>query len=944
MEHQKLNKIIGFAVLVISLIVYGKTVAPTTSYWDCGEFISSSYILGVPHPPGAPLHVLVGRVFTMIPDWLISDIGLRVNIISVLVSALSVMFAYLIIVRLIREFKGIPETVDQKINIYTAGVIGALGFALTDSQWFNAVEAEVYAVSIFFTTIVVWLILVWLEKAENPVSDKILVLIAYLIGLATGVHLLNILAIPTLFLIVYFKKAELNIKTFSLWAAGAIAAFAAIYPGIVKGIPWLLNKFSFLAIGLVTLGVLFAIVYAVQNQKRLVSLALMSILLVTVGYSTYTALYIRSDMHPAINENHPNTPKKFVSYLNREQYGELTFFPRRYRGLPSKQAFEATRSGSYAKHDFGKQVKHLWNYQIKKMYIRYFGWQFIGKGTTLGPDNYIVEVLSGKGLMGWPFLIGLIGMFFHFRRDWKHASSILTLFIMTGIAITIYLNQEDPQPRERDYAYVGSFFAFSIWIGMGVSAILELVQNAFRQNSPLRKVGIGLTILLLIMAVPSNLYLHNAHPHDRSGNYVAFDYSYNILQSFEANAILFTNGDNDTFPLWYLQYVEDIRRDVRVVNLSLLNTPWYIKQLRDEEPKVPIALTNTQIDQLGPALWSEPKMARIEVPRDKLIGQFEKAEDNASFLIENVPQNPAIEFELVHTKIIQGHKVLLVQDRMIIHILAANKFKKPVYFAVTVSPTNMLNLDNRRNVKDSKNYLRMDGLAFRVMPYGGPKNDFISPVKLEANLFEHFKYRNLDNPEVYFNNNIIGLLQNYRSAFLRLTNYYRTQGLTQNNKEKALAVLQKMDAVMPEEVIPLRDFRLSLNFGQMYSDFGNPQGLEDRLDKILKIYNLRTIDQLYIAEFYAQILKNNAKAESLVVSLREENPETREIYLWLASHYTRSRRFDDGIQVLEKWMNDHPEDLIVKKELTELQAFASANDSLNISNSSSDSSSAKDSK
>jgi len=916
MEHQKLNKIIGFAVLGISLFVYGKTVAPTTSYWDCGEFISCSYILGVPHPPGAPLHVLVGRVFTMIPDWLISDIGLRVNIISVLVSALSVMFAYLIIVRLIRGFKGIPETVDQKINIYTAGVIGALGFAFTDSQWFNAVEAEVYAVSIFFTAIVVWLILVWLEKAENPVSDKIIVLIAYLIGLATGVHLLNILAIPTLFLIVYFKKAELNIKTFSLWAAGAIAAFAAVYPGIVKGIPWLLNKFSFLAIGLVTLGVLFTIVYAVQNQKRLLSLALMSILLVSVGYSTYTALYIRSDMQPAINENHPNTPKKFVSYLNREQYGDIPLTDRR---------------------------APMWEYQIKKMYVRYFGWQFIGKGTTLGPDNYIVEVLSGKGLMGWPFLIGLIGMFFHFRRDWKRASSILTLFIMTGIAITIYLNQDDPQPRERDYAYVGSFFAFSIWIGMGASAILELVQNAFRQSSSLRNIGIGLTILLLFVAVPSNLYQHNAHPHDRSGNYVAFDYSYNILQSCEPNAILFTNGDNDTFPLWYLQYVEEIRPDVRVVNLSLLNTPWYIKQLRDEEPKVPIALTNTQIDQLGPALWSEPKLARIEVPRDKLVGQFEKAEDNASFSVEDVPQNPAIEFELAHTKIIQGHPVLLVQDRMIIHILAANKFKKPVYFAVTVSPTNMLNLDNRRNLKDLKNYLRMDGLAFQIMPYGGPKNDFISPVKLEANLFENFKYRNLDNPDVYFNNNIKGLLQNYRSAFLRLTNYYRTQGLTQNNKEKALAVLQKMDTVMPEEVIPLRDFRLSLDFARMYSDFGSPQGLEERLDKIPKIYYMRTIDQLYLAEFYAQILKNNTKAESLAVSLREENPDTREIYLWLASHYTRSRRFDDAIRILEKWLKDHTNDLVVKKELTELQAFASADDSLNIPNSSSDTSSAKDS-
>lgn len=916
MEHQKLNKIIGFAVFVISLIVYGKTVAPTTSYWDCGEFITSSYILGVPHPPGAPLHVLVGRVFTMIPDWLISDIGLRVNMISVLLSALSVMFAYLIIVRLIREFKGIPETIDQKINIYTAGVIGALGFAFTDSQWFNAVEAEVYAVSIFFTAIVVWLILVWLEKAENPVNDKILVFIAYLIGLATGVHLLNILAIPTLFLIVYFKKSALNIKTFSLWAAGAIAAFAAIYPGLVQGIPWLLNKFSFLTIGLVTLGVFFAIVYAVKNQKRLLSLGLMSILLVSVGYSTYTALYIRSDMRPAINENHPNTPQKFVSYLNREQYGDIPLTDRR---------------------------SPMWEYQIKKMYVRYFGWQFIGQGMTLGRDNYIVETLSLHGLMGLPFIIGLVGMFFHFNRDWKRASSILTLFIMTGIAITIYLNQDDPQPRERDYAYVGSFFAFSIWIGMGASAILELVQNAFRQNSSLRKVGIGLTILLLIVAVPSNLYQHNAHSHDRSGNYVAFDYSYNILQSCGPNAILFTNGDNDTFPLWYLQYVEGIRDDVRVVNLSLLNTPWYIKQLRDEEPKVPITFTDAQIDQLGPALWSEPKMARVEVPRDKLIKEFEKGEDNASISIEDVPQNPAIEFELAHTKIIQGHPVLLVQDRMIIHILATNKFKKPVYFAVTVSPTNMLNLDNKRNVEGSKNYLRMDGLAFQVMPYGGPRNDFISPVKLEANLFENFKYRNLDNPEVYYNNNILGLLQNYRSAFLRLTNYYRTQGLTQSNKEKALAVLQKMDEVMPEEVIPLRDFRLSLNFGQMYSDFGSRDGLIKRLDKIAEIYNMGTVDQLYIAEFYAQILKNNAKAESLAVSLMDENPETKEIYLWLASHYTRARRFDDAIQTLQEWMKDHPDDFTMKKELTELQAFTSANDSLNISNGSSDSSSVKDS-
>lgn len=1064
MEHQKLNRIIGFFVFVISLIIYGKTVAPTTSYWDCGEFITCSYILGVPHPPGAPLYILVGRVFTMIPDWLISDIGLRVNIISVLVSALSVMFTYLIIVRLIREFSGIQETVEQKVSVYVSAIIGALGFAVTDSQWFNAVEAEVYAVSMFFTAIVVWLILVWSEKAENPVSDKILLLIAYLIGLATGVHLLNILAIPTICLIVFFKRyqqesiwkfilfgvlsfvsliilsfivtpvvlgisrlfydidlssasgfketfqvlstrypAVINIAT--LWVLIAsfvihnyfnskrqfwkeysqvavfvsilLLIFTAIYLGIVKGIPWVINESSFLILGLLVLALFGAIYYAIQNQQRILALSLMGFMLVSMGYSTYTALYIRSDMGPAINENHPNTPEKFVSYLNREQYGDIPVTERR---------------------------APMWEYQIKKMYIRYFGWQFIGKGTTLGPDNYIVETISTRGLMGLPFLVGLIGVFFHFNRDRKRAFSILTLFIATGFLITMYLNQEDPQPRERDYAYCGSFFAFSIWIGLGVMGTIELIRDFLNDKSLLRKLlyifvpalivlliprliklqpdgafykafnGMGLflallgalivvfsiiewlfyylkekgifkenyhvlSLLILFAIVPANLYKFNSRPHDRTGNYVAFDYSYNILQSCEPNAILFTNGDNDTFPLWYLQYVEGIRQDVRVVNLSLLNTPWYIKQLRDEEPKVPITLSDAQIDQLGATLWPEPRMAQIQVPRHKLLEQLEKQEDNASISAEDVPENPKIEFELSHTKIIANQPAILTQDRMIIHILAANRFEKPVYFSVTVSPTNMLNLDNRRNAEGLQNYLRMDGLAFRVMPYGGPR-DFIAPAKLEANLFENFKYRNLDNQDVYFNNNILGLLQNYRSAFLRLANYFQSKGRTDKAfQEKSLAVLDQMDKVMPEEVIPLRDFRLSLNFGRMYSDFGRPEALEERLERIPEIYNLEPVDRLYLAEYYAQLLKNNAKAESLANALIEERPETREAYLWLASHYTRSKQLDKAAETLQTWLGTHPEDAAMQRQLIELQKFVGLTDSVETSKGSSDSSS-----
>ncbi|RMF61077.1 MAG: DUF2723 domain-containing protein [Calditrichaeota bacterium] len=896
MEHKKLNRIFAFSVFVIALVTYGRTVAPTTSYWDCGEFIACSYTLGVPHPPGAPLFILLGRVFTMFPFF--HDIGLRVNIISVIVSAFTIMFTYLIIVRLVRAWKGIPETIEEKLVVYTSGIIGALGYAFTDSFWFNAVEAEVYAVSMFFTSIVVWLILVWLDKADEPAGGKILLVIAYLIGLATGVHLLNILALPTVFLIMYFKKYEFSWPSFVLFALASLAGFAVIYPGIVKGIPWVLEKFSFGMLAALTLGVLFAIYYTARNQKPVVSLALMAVMLVMVGYSTYTALYIRSGLNPAINENAPDVPERLVSYLNREQYGDIPLTQRR---------------------------APMWDYQIKKMYIRYFGWQFIGKGTTIGDDGYIAETLSTRGLMGLPFIVGLIGLFYHFRRDWKKALAVLALFIMTGVAIAIYLNQEDPQPRERDYAYVGSFFAFSLWVGIGAGAIMELVLDSVRESLFLRRLAVVLTIVLLVVAVPYNLFSDNFDSHDRSGNYVAWDYSYNILQSCEPNAILFTNGDNDTFPLWYLQYVKGVRPDVRVVNLSLLNTNWYIKQLRDDEPKVPITLTDQQIDALQAREWPEPKKIRIEVPREKVLEYLRKGEDNSGLTEKDIPERPAIVFEMRNTKTIGQYPVILVQDIMVLHIISANKFRKPVYFAVTVSPANMLGLDNRRGVKGLKNYLRMDGLAFQVMPYGGPR-DFVSPQKLWTNLFEKFQYRNLNNPDVYFNYNIQGLLQNYRSAFLRLANYYMTRKEPEG-KEKALTVLDKMEEVLPESVIPLRNYQLSLNFGRMYADAGRPEELKRRLDQVFVNYHLNPIDKLLVSEYYSQLAHDDAKAESLAVEVLKEQPDLRQGYMWLTTFYARRQEFQKGIETLQKWLALHPTDTQFQRQLEQLQTLAAAQDS-----------------
>ncbi|MFQ5706991.1 MAG: protein O-mannosyl-transferase family [bacterium] len=900
MEHKKLNRIIAFIIFLIGLAVYGKSVAPTASYWDCGEFIASSYIMGVPHPPGSPLFILVGRVFTLLPFF--HDIGLRVNIISVIISALTIMLTYLIIVRLIREWKGIPETIEDKVTIYTGGIVGALAFAFSDSFWFNAVEAEVYAASMFFTAMVIWLIMTWLEKSESPAGDKVLLLIAYLVGLATGIHLLNILALPTVFLIVYFKRSKLNLSSFMLFALASAAAFGAIYPVIVKGIPWILEKFSFVALGGLVLLIFLGIYYAIQNRQRVFGLALTSILLIVAGYSTYTAIYIRSGLNPAIDENDPDEPTRLVSYLNREQYGDIPFLQRR---------------------------APFWEYQVKKMYVRYFGWQFIGKGTKLGPDNYIAETISVRGLWGLPFLVGFLGMFYHFQRDWKKSFSILTLFIMTGVAIAIYLNQDNPQPRERDYAYVGSFFAFALWIGIGAQFLVEYVANTIRSNATLKKVGIAAIITLLFVAVPYNMYSFNAHEHDRTGNYVPWDYSYNILQSCDPNAIIFTNGDNDTFPIWYLQYVEGIRTDIRVVNLSLLNTDWYIKQLRDQEPKVPITLTDDEIDALQPQLLPGNKKEfrlTINVPRQTVLNYVENEKDNANVSPENIPEKPRIEFNMKGT-LLSG-RAIRVQDIMVDHIIRANRFEKPIYFAVTVSPENMLGLNNPKGLSGLRNYLRMDGLAFKVMPYGNGR-DFIAPEKLETNLLEKFRFRNLNNPKVFIDRGTIGLLQNYRNAFFRLANYYQIQ----NMKDKVLAVLDRMNEVMPEEIIPTPNYRISLTMGQMYYDAGRPQELKKRLDYYLDHYNLGPVDKLTFASYYSQYFHETAKAESLALSVKDEYPQTPQAYGWLIGNYIRSNEYQKGIDLLDEWLQLHPTDRQAKQQLAQLTRMLDRQDSSKVPNS-----------
>ncbi len=926
MEDKWLRRSLAFGVFLVSFVVYFRTLAPTASFWDCGEFITCSYLLGVPHPPGAPLYLLIGRLFTMIP--FAADIGYRVNLFSALASGLTIMLTFLSIVQFIKLWRGEPKETEDRWLVYGSALVGALTFAFTDTFWFNAVEAEVYAISMLFTAGVVYLALLWWEKADERGSDRYLLFIAYLFGLAIGVHLLNILAFPAIFLMIYFRKGQLTWSSLVKFGALGLATFWVIYPGIVKGVPYVMEKLSFWVLPLVVIAIVFGAYEASRRGKRWVALGLVSAFLVLLGYSTYATIYIRSNLDPPVDENDPENVVNLVKYLNREQYGTWSITDRR-RWKPN----------SRCRDSYSGSLDFLWDYQIRAMYLRYFGWQYVGKGPSVAPaspdDACRASTFTLQGLWAIPFLIGLMGLIHQVRKDWKGASIVALLFIMMGVAIVIYLNQEDPQPRERDYVYVGSFYAFAIWIGMGLLGFVETAREWLRSGKIAQRIfyvlgpsvgllvlalivgsatgnrgtvytslrGLGIaggvfallllvvsliqaqrlktgasgskvwvaaTIVLFLLISPVRLLSFNYDSHDRTGRYVPFDYSYNLLETCEPNAIVFTNGDNDTFPIWFLQYVYNIRPDIRIVNLSLLNTDWYIKQLKHREPKVPISLTDEQIEQLQPMPW-KTKRIRIPVPEEVYLKHREEAGVKTPPTPEELEKARYIEFDFRPTLRYGGVEGIRVQDYMILNIIYANRWKKPIYFAVTVSPENKIGLQK---------YLRMDGLDFKLVAYPG---DSIAADRLRENLFNKFKYRNLNNPDVSYDDNTIGLLQNYRAAFLRLAFYYQRRG----ELDKMIEVLDKMEEVMPEDVIPLRSDDLSLQIAQWYYQAGRYDEFERRVRRVLS-----------------------------------RNPRHPLAVNWLVNLYRKQERYLDAAQVLENWLREFPTDAEAQRQLQQLRQLA----------------------
>jgi hypothetical protein len=748
MTHRKLNRIVAAVMFLVAEVVYLTTMAPTLSFWDCGEVIATARTLGIPHPPGAPFFLLIGHIFSMLPFF--HDIGARVNFVSTLESSATVMLTYLITVRFIKISRsGDPDkwSLPEKISAYGGAAVGALALAFSESFWFNAVETSLWAASSFFTATVIWMILCWYEEDPAPGNERWLLAVMYMIGLSIGVHLLCLLALFSVILVYYFKKYEVTTRSFGLMLLGSLALFFLIYRVIIKEIPLLLVTTSWW--GVAALVVLLAIgVYLTQkNRMVLPNLLLISVLLLILGYTTYLLIFVRAHAGPPINENNPSTIASFFSYVNREQYGEWPLWPRRWSSEPLHQYF-------YDR--YSSDIDYFLSYQLEHMYLRYFGWQFIGRGGDMEG-----AMIDWGVLWGLPFLVGVAGSVAQFQRNWKMAAVVAALFAMTGVVLVIYLNQTQPQPRERDYSYVGSFFAFAIWIGIGMESLVSWAAARMKPDDAKLKLltAAGLVAAGLLL-VDGRMLQANYGTHDRSGNYVPWDWGWNILQSCDKDAILFTNGDNDTFPLWYLQEVEHIRTDVRVVNLSLANTGWYLLQLKHESPRGAKPISFSLSDEELAGINYEPvDSMEVAVPAGT---EQRRLLEEARLSGTKLPSAPSdsLRWRLVPGLNYKGQSFLRPQDIAVFEIVAGNYGRRPLYFALTVDPEGMIGLDK---------HLRLDGLVYKVVPMQNESPmSFVDAGKLYGNLFNTYRFRNLGNRKVYIEQTGRDLAGNYPPLFVRL--------------------------------------------------------------------------------------------------------------------------------------------------------------------------------
>ncbi len=824
MAEKQINRGVALLVFLVTITVYLRTLSTTVVFWDVGEFCAAARLMQVPHPPGSPLFLFLARIASLIPFR--DDIAARMHAVSSIGSALAIMFLYLVTVKVIQRFRGPVQSMYDRLVTYGPSAVAAWGLAFSNTYWDNSIEAEVYGMGMFFVSAILWLALRWWEKADEPRNERYVLMIAYLLGLSTGVHILALLVTIPVMMLFYFRNYEVNRQTFFRFSAIALITFFVIYPGVVQLLPSFLDGdvggvkspiFPFVPLA-VTLIAAYSAYKSLETRHKMLHIASLSFLLVVLGYTTYTQVIMRANVdNVPMNENRPNNLARLTSYLTREQYGQAPYlkgeswdndeqnyveklFPRRYSREPMH---EPTRVNYTSDMDF------FWRYQVNHMYIRYVLWNFIG-----AEGDFQDAGVSFSDTFGIPFFIGLFGLWYHFKKDWKMGMVLLVMFTIMGIVLDLYQNQQDPQPRERDYFYVGAYYCMALWIGIGVYGIIEVLKEALPMANP-SAMASGV-LLLSLAAVPVNLARINWFSHDRSRNYVAWDYSYNLLQSCEKDGILFTNGDNDTFPLWYLQDVEGVRQDVRIVNLSLVNTPWYIYMLKNSSPhgarKIDLPFSNEQIERITPTAW-KPQQRAIAVPRQvaEKFGVTDTLvlnQGRISFPMNGVPYQ-------------QDIRILRVQDIMVYSIITSIRWDRPIYFAVTCSPDSKIGLDN---------YLWMEGLSFRLKPIktgqadqgldydimaSNVLADHVAPVKTPQ---WGYLYRNLNDQGVYYDENVQRMVQNYRFNFMRLAQFAMN---AKNDRPRAKQIFGQMEKTIPVSVIPMQDWRISAYFMTLFTQLGD---------------------------------------------------------------------------------------------------------------------------
>ncbi|MCB0279083.1 MAG: DUF2723 domain-containing protein, partial [Calditrichaeota bacterium] len=869
-NYSQINKIISLGVLAISAVVYALTVAPTVSYWDCGEYIASAFSLGVPHPPGNPSFTLVARLFAMLATSR-ESVALMVNSFSAVSATFCNFFVYLSIMRFFKEFRG-PATENLEfVTRAVSAVIGTLCLAFCHSYWFSAVESEMYIHHMLFIAMIVWLMLRWGENHEKEGSERYILLIAFLIGFSIGFHLLTVLILP--FITLYAYKHKIVEKTtfkFVLALGVAIVLTGIIFPGVVKFIPAIIAFTGTMYFGLVIIIALIAYSYwlTVNKKNKLLILTVNCFLLLIIGYSSYAIIYIRSGLNPILDMGNPENITSFQSYINREQYGDLSLFPRHWRVKGANTGKNWIGDGNGVLHRFpngeirrvktveelgqnaapfehlGAQIEYFWNYQIDHMFLRYIYWNYLGV-----PEREQQDASADPSkLWGLPLILCLIGAIYMFYRDRDSAWAVFAIWFMFGLAVIIYLNQNDPQPRERDYSLVAIFMAMSVWISYGCYAIIEYLRE-LNNNKYLSYAVLAVLFLLL----PARMLQQNFKGHNRSGNYVALEYSRNMLKSAEPNAILFNMGDNDTYPIWYLQIVEGIRRDVSAVNLSLVNTPWYIKQQKNGQigRAVPITLNDAQIDDINIIRWDKERTLNIPVDSGAYLSELNDYTEYSKKLPDSssVPAN--ISFRLrpqMQVGTPQGPVgILRVQDQLVMNIILSNKWERPINWAVTVGSSNLMD--------GLKEYMRMDGLIYKLTPM---KNWQFDPSRLEDLLLNQYSYKNLNNKDVYFNDNIVGLLGNYRSSFLQLAQYYGQNG----DLEKQKYILNKMNELIDPEVVPINNPGLQLNIEILTKLDNNKSITADSLNR----FSVSELDNIWQSAHFLtkNIALRNAGLEALI--------------------------------------------------------------------------------